>query len=344
MGVKLPKDLPKHEITVADLKGGTYTVDAYNMIYQFLTSIRDRDSGEPFKDSKGRITSHLSGLFYRNINFMKNGLKLIYVFDGKPPDLKTETREKRKEIKKRAESALSIAREEEDLEGIIKYAQQTVRITPEIIGQSKELLRAMGIQWVQAPSEGEAQASVMARDNNRIDGVISQDLDCLMFGAPVVIRNLSTSGRRKLPGKNIWVPISPEKILLSEVLENFGINQQQLIILGMLVGTDYNPEGVSGIGPAKGLKLVREKVSLEKVMGEVEFGVDNAVVEKIYSIIDKPEVIDDIEIEENRFDVDEIRKILVDDYEFSVDRVESGIKAMENISKKKCQKRLGQWS
>ena len=344
MGVKLPKDIPKHEISVADLKGGTYTVDAHNIIYQFLTSIRDRDTGEPFKDSKGRITSHLSGLFYRNINFMKNGLKLIYVFDGKPPELKIKTREKRKEIKKNAERNYILAKDNGDIEGVIKYAKQTVRITPEIVEQSKDILTAMGIQWVQAPSEGEAQASVMARDNKMIDGVISQDFDCLMFGAPVVIRNLSTSGRRKLNGKNLWVPISPERIELSEVLQYLGINQEQLIILGMLVGTDYNPEGAFGIGPAKGLKIVKDMKTLEKVCSSVDLGLDKSEVGKIFNEIDKPAVIDDVKVEDCVFDADKIREILIDDYEFSAERVENGIKSMTKIKEKNCQKSLSGWS
>ncbi|MCK5344676.1 MAG: flap endonuclease-1, partial [Candidatus Heimdallarchaeota archaeon] len=338
MGVKLPKDMPKHEITINDLAGGTYTVDAHNIIYQFLTSIRDRDTGEPFKDSKGRITSHISGLFYRNINFMKKGLKLVYVFDGKPPELKIKTREKRKEIKRNAEKNYLLAKDNGDMEGVIKYAKQTVRITQEIIEQSKEILTAMGIQWVPAPSEGEAQASVMVRDNNAIDGVISQDFDCLMFGAPIVIRNLSTSGRRKLPGKNIWVPISPEKIDLREVLKYLGINQEQLVILGMLVGTDYNPEGAVGIGPAKGLKIVKEMKTLEKVLSVVDFGIENKAVFEIFDIIYKPDVIDDVKIEDCVFDAGKIREILIDKYEFSTDRVENGIKSMEDLRKKNCQK------
>ena len=344
MGVKLPKDIPKHEISVADLKGGTYTVDAHNIIYQFLTSIRDRDTGEPFKDSKGRITSHLSGLFYRNINFMKNGLKLIYVFDGKPPELKVQTREKRKEIKKKAEKNYNLAMDNGDIEGIIKYSKQTVRITPEIVEQSKELLTAMGIQWVHAPSEGEAQASVMARDNKMIDGVISQDFDCLMFGAPVVIRNLSTSGRRKVSGKNIWIPISPERIELSEVLEFLGINHEQLIILGMLVGTDYNPEGAFGIGPAKGLKIVKEMKTLEKVCSAVDLGIDEISIKKIFDEINKPVVVDNVKVEDCVSDSDKIREILVENFEFSTERVENGIRSLDNIKKENCQKSLSGWS
>jgi flap endonuclease-1 len=342
MGVKLAKDIPKHETSIKDLSGGVYVVDAYNIIYQFLTTIRDRDSGEPFADSKGNITSHLSGLFYRNINYMKEGLKLIYIFDGAPPEMKTATREKRKEIKKKAMEKLEIAKNDGDFENVYKYSQQTVNITKEIVSEAKELLNAMGIQCYDAPSEGEAQAAVIARDVKGIDGVISQDLDCLLFGAPVVIRNISTSGRRKLPGKNIWVPVTPEKIVLSDVLDFYKINQDQLIMLGMLIGTDYNPDGVVGIGPSKGLKLIKEKGDFDSIFDSVEWREDYSAKE-IFDILKKPSVNYDFKIDEPEFNKDKIFDLLVKRREFSQDRVNNGIKTLEEIKKKKAQRSLGNW-
>src|SRR3989344_1442237 len=254
MGLQIGDIVPRKAIEFSDLKGKIIAVDASNIIYQFLSSIRQAD-GTPLMDKKGKITSHLSGLFYRNINLMQEGLKLFYVFDGKMPKLKGGTIEKRAEIKEEAQAKYEKAKKEEDIEAMRRYSQQLARLTPEIAEESKELLEALGIQCFQAPGEAEAQASFLAK-KGKCYAVASQDYDALLFQTPRLIQNLTLARKRKTVSG--WIYISPEIIELEKVLNSLGINHEQLICLGILAGTDYNPGGIFRIGQKKALDIVRK--------------------------------------------------------------------------------------
>ena len=258
MGLNIGDIIPRRAIEFSELKGKTIAIDASNVIYQFLSSIRQPD-GTPLQDKEGRITSHLSGLFYRNINLLQEGLKLVYVFDGEMPELKHATNKKRREVKDEAREKYEKAREKEDVDGMGKYAKQLATLTDEIVEESKELLEAMGIQTIQAPGEAEAQASYLARNNEEIFAVGSQDYDSLLFQAPRLIQNLTLARRRKTFSGFVY--INPELIELEKVLNTLQINHEQLICLGILCGTDYNPGGVRGIGQKKALEIVK-KLSL----------------------------------------------------------------------------------
>ena len=250
MGVQISKILPKRELEIKDLSGKVLAVDAFLWLHQFLSIIRQRD-GTPLMDSKGRTTSHLSGLLYRSARLMENNIKLIWVFDGEKPDLKTMTIKERKERKQEAykkwKEALSLG----DMEEAKKAAQMTSSLTGEMIEDSKKLLKYLGIPIVQAPSEGEAQCAYLCQKKIAY-AVASQDSDSLLFNSPRLVRNLSITGKRKVPRSNTFVEIKPEMIELNLVLKELGIKREQLIILGMLVGSDYNP-GIKGIGPKKAL-------------------------------------------------------------------------------------------
>lgn len=247
MGLQISDIVPKKEIEISGLRGKTLAVDAFNVIYQFLTTIRQPD-GTPLMDSKGRVTSHISGLFYRNINLLQEGIKLIYVFDGKPPELKRKTHEKRQEAKDIAQEKYEKAAEEEDIEAMGKYSRFMVKLDEEKIKESKELLKAMGIAVVQAPGEGEAQASLICKKGDAY-AAASQDYDCLLFEAPRLIQNLTLAKKRKTVSG--YVEVKPQMIELKEVLRELKLNQEQLTCIGVLSGTDYNPGGVKGIGPKK---------------------------------------------------------------------------------------------
>jgi len=332
MGVSLKKIVKGHEISLNSLKGKRIGVDAFNTIYQFISTIRQYD-GTPLMDSKGRITSHLSGLFYRNMNLLEKGIKLIYVFDGKPPSFKSVLKE-RIERRKHAQKEYQEAIKEKDYVSAKKWAQQGVSINEEIVKQSKELLKAMGISVIQAPEEGEAQAAYINQKGD-VWAVASQDIDSVLFGCEHLIKNINIVGKRKVPGRNIYIKIEPVIIASKEWLKNLGLTREQLIIASILVGTDYNPGGVKGIGPAKALKLVREEKNLNNILKRVNWNFDidareilnyflNPVVEKNYTI--KQEV----------FDEEKIKRILVDEYEFSEERIASRIeKAFKNNKKQK---------
>ncbi len=270
MGVQITEILKRHETRIDDLENKTVIVDAPNHLYQFLTTIRARD-GTPFTDSKGSVTSHLIGLFSRSTNLMRHGIRQIYVFDGAAPELKHKEIEQRKAIKEEAEVEYKKALKKGDTELMRKYAGRFSRLTKDMITEAKRLLDALGMPYVDAPSEAEAQAAHMVKKGTGY-AVASQDADALLFGTPRLLRNLSITGRRKKAGTLSYAVVHPELILLEENLKELGISQEQLIALCMLVGTDYNPGGIKGIGPKKALELTkRHKGDLNAMFKEAKW-------------------------------------------------------------------------
>jgi flap endonuclease-1 len=303
----------------------TLIVDAYNTIYQFLSSIRQRD-GTPLMDSKGRVTSHLSGILYRNSNIVENDANLVYVFDGKPPELKRRTLDERVTRKSRAEAEWREALQEGDLERAKTKAAQTSRLTREMIEDSKKLLKALGIPVVQAPSEGEAQAAFMVSKGEGF-ACVSQDYDSLLFGASRLARNVAVTGRRKLPGRNEYAEVSPEIIELEDVLAGLRITREQLVDVGIIIGTDFD-EGLSGYGPKRALTAVRcGKKLAENIEG----------YEEIKRIFLEPKVTEDYELEAKEPDEEAVLRMLCGEHDFSEDRVK---KALEKFKTRKQQKTL----
>lgn len=338
MGVDISDIVHGQEKSLRDFGGKMVAVDAFNALYQFLSIIRQPD-GTPLQDSKGRVTSHLSGLFYRNANLLEFGIKPVYVFDGKPHHLKRGTIEARIAAKEKAKEEWAEALERGDLEKAKSKAQQTSRLTAEMVNESKQLLTFMGIPWLVAPGEGEGQASYMALKGD-VWATASQDFDSLLFGAPQFIRNFAVSGRRKLPRKNIYVEVRPELICLEETLKSLGITKEQLVDLSILVGTDFN-EGVHGIGPKKALKLVREFSSLERIMKEKEFGI--AGVEEIRRIFLEAERTDDYSLVWKKPDEEKVKGFLCGEYEFSEVRVQSTLERISVAKQSEAQRKLDQW-
>ncbi len=336
MGVQIAEILPKRQIDLEALKGKKIAIDAFNWIYQFLSIIRNRETGEQLKDSKGRVTSHLSGLFYRTAKLMEAGIKPVYVFDGIPPNFKYVISQ-RSERKEEAHWRLKKAIEEEDVETIRIVAPQTSRLTGEMIEQSKKLLGFMGVPVVQAPSEGEAQCAFLCKEG-LVFATASQDSDSLLFGSSRLIRNLSISGRRKIPRKDSYMEIKPEIIELKEIKTDLGLSREQLIIIGLLVGTDYNP-GIRGIGPKKALELIRKEKTLERVLKQIEWNHDVSP-EKIYDFYLNPPA-KQVEIKFEELSAEKILKFMVDEHEFSRDRIEKVIKALQEQRSK--QKGLDSW-
>ncbi len=327
MGVNLGNIVPKKEVELTELSGKKIAIDALNQIYQFLSIIRDRMTGEPLKDSKGRITSHLSGLFYRTAKLIEAGISPAFVFDGEPPAFKKRTIEKREEMKKEAEKKWKEALEKG--EEAITYAQAAAKATDEMIEESKELIKLMGLPVIQAPSEGEAQCAFMAIQGD-VFASASQDYDSLLFGSPRLIRNISITGRRKLPRKEVYIEVKPEIIELEKLLLELGIDRKKLVIMGLLIGTDYNPGGVKGIGPKKALELVKKCKNLKEVLKKVEwkFNVD---AEEIFEFFLDPPVTKKYKLEWKRPEREKLIKFMVDEHDFSSERVE---KVIDNLEKR----------
>ena len=307
MGTSIGDILEPLETSFDALSGKVIAVDAYNTLYQFLSTIRQPD-GTPLKDSSGRTTSHLSGLIYRTTNLMEKGLKLVFVFDGKPPELKAKVIKARTE---RREAARKKWEEAEVPEEALKYAKASTRIDVTIVEESKQLLTYMGIPHVQALSEGEAQAAYMVIRGDA-EFVCTQDYDSLLFGAPRVIRNLSA------PRKKARL----EVLDLHKFVQKLGITREELIDLAILVGTDFN-EGVKGIGAKTALKLIKKYHSIEKIIANSKIVEDTGIenYELVRDIFLVPDVSDSYEIVWRAPDVVKLKEMLCEEHEFAEERV-----------------------
>ena len=323
MGLNISQIIPKREISLDDLKNRILAVDASQMLYQFLSSIRQPD-GTPLMDSKNNITSHLMGISTRIPNLIERNIKLVFVFDGKPPSLKIHEKEQREHRKQLAEEKLEKAREEGDEESMLKYSKQSMRLSFKMSDEAKELIRAFGLPVIQSPSEAEAQCSFMAEKGDAY-AVASTDFDSLLYSAPRLVKNITISQRRKV--RNTYVKISPELIELKEVLKELDINQDQLIVLAIIIGTDYNDK-IPRIGPKNALKLVRQNKNFDSLFKELKPDFD---WKKIYAVFKSMPVMKNYQLKWSEPDTEKIKSILVDKHDFSEERVD---KMLEKLTKK----------
>ena len=328
MGVNLTGLTEPKNLELADLKGRTVAVDAYNTIYQFLSIIRQPD-GSPLTDTKGRITSHLSGILYRTANLIEAGISPSFVFDGVPHDLKTGTIMERRARREKAEKEWEMAIEEGDIKKAFSKAQQTSRMTPEIKETSRSLLEYMGIPIIDAPSDGEAQAAYMCRKGD-VWASASQDFDSILFGAPTLIRNMTITGRRKIPGRDQYKDVKIELIECDKFLSELGVTREQLVDVCILMGTDFN-RGIDGIGPKKGLKLVKTHGNIEGVMKHL--GEEIESYEEIRNIFLRSTYSDDYNLNMNKVNSDKICELMCEEHDFSKERVMSVIERIENSRK-----------
>jgi flap endonuclease-1 len=310
MGIQLGKLVHPKDLPLPSLKGRKLALDAYNMLYQFLATIRQPD-GRVFTNANGVVTSHLVGLLYRTSSLLENGILPVYVFDGKPSELKAATLRGRAMVKAKAAEEWEKALEAGDLELAKKKAAGTSRVTEEMVRDARDMLEAMGVPWVQALSEGEAQASYMA-SKGEVWAVASEDYDTLLFGAPRLIKGLaalkSSSGS----------PGVVRMLETAEVLRELAISQEELVLLGMLMGTDFN-EGFEGIGPKKALKMVSEHVGYEATLAKV--GGDPVLLNQVRELFATPPHSDDYSIKWKKPDLPRLEKILVDSQGFDASRV-----------------------
>ena len=333
MGVPIGDLLPRTKIKIEQID--TVAIDAFNAIYQFLSIIRQRD-GTPLMDNAGRVTSHLSGLFYRTAYIIEAGVKPVYVFDGEPPEWKKETVLKRKETREHATREWAQARAEGRADAF-KYAQASARLDEQILDSSKILLRHLGIPIVNAASEGEAQAAYMTSKGD-VSFTASQDIDALLFGAPRLVRNLTLTGRRKLPSKNAYVSISPELFALDEILSSLEINREQLIDLSILVGTDYN-KGVKGIGPKKALRMIKS-FDIQQALDDLGESLDYAPIKQFFL---DPVVTHEYDLAWAPVNEEALVRFLCDEHDFSRERVENTVQRIASARDEAAQQSLAQW-
>jgi flap endonuclease-1 len=353
MGVDLGSLVSAQETSMQALKGRTIAVDAHNTLYQFVSIIRQPD-GTPLKDHEGRVTSHLSGILHRGGNMVAAGLDPVFVFDGKPHELKSATVQERKARKEKAQQDYEEALAEGDMERARAKASQTSRLDKPMIEQAKRLILALGMGYVEAPEEGEAQAARMVREGQAY-AVASQDFDALLFGAPRLVRNLTVTGRRKLPRKQVWVDVMPEELVLEDVEAQLGVSREALVDLALLLGTDYNP-GVKGVGPKKALALIQEHGDLEGIQRALQEGSikpESALarqlregweelgdLQEMRALFLSPGTTGDVEVLRGRLDSEQVVQVLVEEHAFQEGRVRSALERYESAKEAKKQRSL----
>lgn len=340
LGVNLTPIIVKHILQLENLKGKSLAVDANNYLYQFLSLIRTRD-GTPLKDSHGNITSHLSGLMFRSTRLIHDyKIDLIFVFDGKPPELKQQEILKRRRLREKATREYEEALKAKNYATAFSKAVMTSRLTKPLIEDAKHLLTLLGIPYVQAPSEAEAQTAYMAMKDD-VWAASSKDYDSLLFGAPKLLRYLTIYGREFLPSNGTSRALKPEIINLNELLSYHSITREQLIDMAILIGTDFN-EGVKGIGPKTALKIVKEYKKLENLPNDIQAKIPNDY-EEIRKIFLNPDTTSNYKLEYDELNEDALYQFLCDQRDFSRKNVETVVQRMKNFYRSRKRTSLEKW-
>jgi flap endonuclease-1 len=339
VGLNLKPLVTPVPLKLQELANKVVAIDAYNTIYQFLSIIRG-PTGEPLANNKGEITSHLSGLFYRNTNLLMENVKPVYVFDGKANELKMAEIQRRSQLKKEATEKYQLAIEEGRMEDARKYSSRTAVLTDKMVEESKKLLSYLGIPCIQAPSDGEATAAYLTKCELAF-AAASQDYDSILFGAKKLVRNLAISGKRKVPNRNVYVDVEPELFEHDRLLQEIGLTQEQLVDVGILIGTDFNPGGFAGIGPKTALKLIRENGKLENVQ-KIKHLLPEVPYLEIRNIFLRPEVPKVEKIDFSEVNREKVLDFLCVDKSFSADRVSSILDKLQKAAANRSQS-LEQW-
>ncbi|MXY37313.1 MAG: flap endonuclease-1 [Cenarchaeum sp. SB0665_bin_23] len=338
MGLNLKDVVVRERTSLEAFNGKVVAIDAYNSLYQFLSTIRGSD-GQLFTDLRNNVTSHLSGLLHRNANFLSIGIKPVWIFDGKPPSLKAAEIERRRASKMTATIRYEQARQEGDMELARKYAQQTTSIQDSMIDDSKEFLNLFGIPTIQAPSEGEATAAHLTI-TGKAWASASQDYDSILFGAQRLVRNFTSGGRRKVPNQNYYINVEPEIIYLNSVLEMHGISREQLVDVGIMIGTDFNPSGIPRIGPKTAIKMIKKHSRLEDIPRAQEHLTDTPY-EEVRRIFLEPDVADVQDITFGSIQYEDILRYLTE-RDFTETRILQTLNKMRKAISKKSET-LDKW-
>lgn len=339
MGTAIGDLVTTEVIALPSLANKTIAIDAHNILYQFLSSIRGPD-GRPLMNAEGQVTSHIAGLLYRTSNLVEAGIKPVFVFDGPPSELKRKTLEKRHEIRTQAKKEMEAAIDAGDLEKARMMGARSVSLSKEMIVEAQKAMHILGFPVIQGKQEGEAQAAQLV-DKKLAYAVCTQDYDSLLFGTPTVIRNMAVTGKRKLPFRNAYVNVEPEKMELEKVLYELKITREQLVWIGMLIGTDFN-EKVPMVGPKKALKAVQDKKSFKDVLAGLKAEVDYDP-EEVENLFMHPVVNKIDEIPKGKLDREKAIEYYCEHHGFDLTRVTNALNKIEKKPEDNKQSTLGKW-
>ncbi|KAK0181625.1 hypothetical protein PV327_003895 [Microctonus hyperodae] len=333
---KVIADLAPAAIKEQQLKhyfGRKIAIDASMSLYQFLIAVRSE--GAQLTSADGETTSHLMGTFYRTIRLVENGVKPIYVFDGKPPNLKSGELEKRTVKREEAQKALEAAEEAGNVEDVEKFNRRLVKVTTHHADEARQLLTLMGIPYINAPCEAEAQCAAMVKAG-KVFATATEDMDALTFGSNILLRRLTFSEARKMP---------VQEIHFDRVLTDMGLSKDEFIDLCILLGCDYTGT-IKGIGPKRAIDLIKTHHSLEEILKHLDTKKYTPPEDWNYkearALFIEPEVMnpDEIDLKWNEPDEEGLVQYLCGDKQFSEERIRNGVKKLKKARNTSTQGRL----
>jgi len=327
-----PDCIREHDIK--NYNGRIVAVDASMFLYQFLVAVRQDGPGGSLTNSSGDVTSHIIGMFYRTIRMRENGLKPVYVFDGKPPKMKSGELKKRREAREKAKAEMEEAKKEDNAEKVVQMERRLTKVTPEHVKQTKRLLELMGIPVVTATCEAEATCAELNK-KGLVYGVATEDMDTLCFGAPRLLRGLHYSASRKQPVR---------EFNFEKCLEGLELKYEEFVDLCILCKCDYT-SSIRGIGPKGALKGIREHKNIEKFIKSLS---EKYTVPEDFNFVGardmflNPDVTDTkgVSLKWSKPDEEGLIQFLCTESEFSIDRVRKGIERLKKARKQGSQKRL----
>ncbi|MEE6523153.1 hypothetical protein FKM82_021892 [Ascaphus truei] len=333
---KLIADVAPTAIKENDIKsyfGRKVAVDASMCIYQFLIAVRQ--DGNMLQNEDGETTSHLMGMFYRTIRMVEHGIKPVYVFDGKPPHLKSGELAKRNERRAEAEKKLEAAQEAGEAENIEKFNKRLVKVTKQHNEECKRLLALMGIPYVDAPCEAEATCAALVKAG-KVYAAATEDMDALTFGTPLLLRHLTASEAKKLP---------IQEFHFSRALQDMSLTHEQFVDLCILLGSDYC-ETIRGIGPKKAMELIRQHKSIEEIMENIDLKKypvpENWLHKEARQLFLQPEVVEmeSVDLKWTEPDEESLVSFMCGEKQFNEDRVRNGAKKLAKNRQGSTQGRL----
>uniref|UniRef100_A0A8D0L9B3 Flap endonuclease 1 n=1 Tax=Sphenodon punctatus TaxID=8508 RepID=A0A8D0L9B3_SPHPU len=333
---KLIADVAPGAIRENDIKSyfsRKVAIDASMSIYQFLIAVRQ--GADMLQNEEGETTSHLMGMFYRTIRMMENGIKPVYVFDGKPPQLKSGELAKRTERRAEAEKQLQEAQEAGEEENVEKFSKRLVKVTKQHNDECKKLLTLMGIPYVEAPGEAEASCAALVKAG-KVYAAATEDMDCLTFGSPVLMRHLTASEAKKLP---------IQEFHLNRILQDLDLTQEQFVDLCILLGSDYC-ESIRGIGPKRAIELIKQHKSIEKITQQIDSKKyplpENWLFKEARQLFLEPEVVgsEDVELKWGEPDEEGLILFMCEEKQFNEERIRNGIKRLSKSRQGSAQGRL----